>query len=540
MLGETTSPTASNEQVAQNTSVIPDNGVVDESLIKAIENVTIQVPFVFDAAYKGDDLTRRVGSILGLPDCRGWSIVDTHENLALVHYNDDADMTIYGWLRGVLVDTETGVVIAKSFGYTPTAVAKNITSIDGTISLTDSEGDAHTFSVEETVIKRVFEGVVFRVIWHKGKSYRLTHRKIIPLRSRWGNSPTFLSMYWEAGGPTDEQLFDTTKPFSDSCYVFLVSHPALLVGTRQNITHPYIVFLTRYQMETGRPTEEVAPGLNNFERNETITGNVSQPFIHDPKSLSLPEANHHLSFGYYNNFETFDERQLTGEAIIIYRMVNGEVADIVKVHSPSYEWRVTMRGNNPNIANQFYSMLNLAYRDVTSSEAWTNFQNKFILFPLYEEQSLKKLYEQNNVILTIPTGRVTQDMYSNRDSRIHLLWMNYVLSLPASIQRDALNILSQFRKDRNDLINWLQDIESTKDIENNDFPDRVKSLVINSRRLARTRLESGKNYSAKGCYMKLPILIKSTIRNLINKENGPSLYALVRAMKLDRQQNQAA
>ena len=493
----------------------------------------------FDVSYKGDALIQRVSSILGLSDYHGWSIVDTHENLALVHYNDDADMTIYGGLRGVLVDTEVGVVIAKSFGYTPTVISDRLTSTDGAITVTDTEGDTHTFSTDDTIIKRVFEGVVFRVVWHKGKSYRLTHRKIVPLRSRWGSSPTFISMYEDAGGPTDEQLFDTTKPFSDSCYVFLVSHPSLLVGTRQNITCPYIICLAHYRMNIGRPAEEIASGLDNFDRIETITGKISEPFIHDPKTLSLQDVNHHLKFGYYNEFETDDERQLTGEAVIMYRTINGEVADIVKVHSPSYEWRSTMRGNNPNIPNQFYSMLNLAYSDVNNCDNWSTFQKKFILLPLYDEQSLKDLFEQNQGILAIPSGPVTRKTYSTRDARIHLLWMNFVLSLPASMQRDGLNLLSQFRNDRNDVISWLQHLESTtKDIEDSELPNRVKGIISSSRRLARSRVESNTNYSSKGSYMSLNFLIKNTIRNLINKEKGPSLYGLVRDMKKSRQAEQ--
>lgn len=550
MSGETTGPAASDAQTIHPALVSDDTGYVQSQTPATFETegTTVQVPFVFDARYKGDALTQRVSSILGLTDTHGWSIVDTHENLALVHYDDGADMDVHGWLRGVLVDTEIGVIIAKSFGYTPTAVAKTISEVDGVISVCDTEGAVHTFSAVDTTIKRVFEGVVFRVIWHNSRAYRLTHRKIIPLRSRWGSSPSFLSMYQEAGGPTDEQLFDTTKAFSDSCYVFLVSHPSLLVGTRQNVTCPYIVCLGHYQMNTGRPAEDVAPGINNFSRSEAITGAVNEPFIHDPKTLSLQEANHHLRFGYYNSFEADDERQLTGEAIIMYRMVDGEVADIVKIHSPSYEWRVTMRGNNPNISHQFYSMLNLVYRDIKSDAAWQSFQNKFILFPIYDEQSLKQLYEQNQAILTIPTGPVTKNIYANRDTRIHILWMNYVLSLPASIQRDALDLISQFRKDRDDLIDWLQQIESTnKNIETATVPNqvnettettelsnRVKGLISSSRRLARARIDSGNNYSAKGSYMKLPTLIKATLRNLINKEDGPSLYKLVREMKQAR------
>lgn len=498
-------------------------------------NPDAESPIILDNSYKGDDLTRRCAEILGISDIQGWSVVDSEEDTALVHYREDSDKTRYGHIRGLFLDLEVGAIIADSFGYTPTAVASELTLSDGVLTVLDKEGDNHVFSLEEAVIKRVFEGVVIRVIWRKGVMRRITHRKINPCKSRWGSSKSFITMYDEAGGPTAEQLFDTSKPYSSTCYDFLVVDQCLLVGTRQIVTSPYIVCFACRTMDIKRPTEETAPGLATFTTTDITGGLINGSIIHDPKCLSLDEANHHLQFGYYSPFSIDDVRQLTGEAVIIYKMTDDVVTDIVKVHSPSYEWRVNMRGNNPNITNQFYSLLNSVYGDINSSDLWNAFKGKFITLPLYDEQSLKDLYAQNHVILTIPSGETSSIDYNTRDSRIHLLWMNYVLSLPAHIQGDGLNILSNFRTDRNDLVTWLQNLEaSNKNIESTEFSERVKGLIISSRKLARARISKGENYSAKGSYMRLPVLIKTTLRNLINKEKGPSLYSLVREMKLAR------
>jgi hypothetical protein len=498
-------------------------------------NTSPVIPFVFDGSYKGDDLTKRVREILNLPEIKGWTIVDTCDELAMVHYDDNADMTIYGHLRGVLVDTESGSVIADSFGYTPTAVTSELTTDNDVISVCDQEGVCHSFPVDDVTIKRVFEGVVIRAIWHKSKLFLITHRKINPVRSRWGPSKSFITLYTDAKGPTAEQLFDVTKPYSSTCYDFLVVDESLLVGTRQKVTSPYLVCLAQRTMDIKRPVEEVAPGVSTFETNEHVSGSITEPVILNPKKLTIAEANKHLKFGYYNEFTVGDPRQLTGEAVIMYRMENGSIKDIVKVHSPSYEWRVVMRGNNPNIANQFYSMLNIAYPEIKEQAAWDTFKQKLILFPLYDEQSLKDLYSQTKAILTIPEGTTSRMDYNNKDSRIHLLWMNYVLSLPSSMQGDGLELLSQFKNDRDQVIEWIQNIESSnKDIETADVHVRVKGIISSSRRLARDRVAGGNNFSARGTRMNLPLLIKSTIRNLIHKENGPSLYGLVREMKRSR------
>lgn len=501
------------------------------------EGPAVVVPFVFDASYKGDEVTRQVADILGFTDIQGWSVIDhdVEAKLALVHYNDGFhdksldNMKDYGDLRGVLVDLEVGAVIADSFGYTPTSIKSELVATDDSLAIRDTDDETHIFDMKTAVIKRVFEGVVIRAIWHKSKLYLITHRKINPIRSRWGSAKSFLTMYEEAHGPTAEQLFDITKPYSSTCYNFLVVDHSLLVGTRQKVTAPYLVYLAERQMDIKRPAEEVAPGKGDFVTSDNIGGSVLESFIHKPKPLTLEEANHHLKFGYYNSFAIEDPRQHTGEALIIYDTVNGT---IVKIHSPAYEWRVNLRGNNPNITNQFYSLLPSVYPDVNTDQAWNLLKSKFIPFPLYAEQSLKDLYNQTGSVLTIPSGPASKEQYANRDSRIQLLWMNFVLSLPASMQGQGIEILTQFKKDRSNVIEWLQNIEAThKDIEKEEFHPRIKGVINSARRLARERMSKGENKSANGSIMRLPVLIKSTIRNLINKENGTSLYSLVREMK---------
>jgi len=492
-------------------------------------------PIAFTNSYKGDEISSRCAEILGLDSVSGWTVVDTEDDLALVHYTDDADKSLYGHIRGILIDLEVGAIIADSFGYTPIAVESELKVADDVITLTDTESNTHSFSLSDAIIKPVFEGVVIRVLWRKGKMYRITHKKINPARSRWGSSKSFITMYDEAEGPTAEQLFDTTKPYSNTTYDLLVADQSLSVATRQDIRKPYIVCLAQRTMDIKRPDEEVAPGVPTFPTSPTIGGSVTKSLIHDPKPFTISQANHHLKFGYYNEFTVDDPRQLTGEAVIIYKMTDGVISDIVKVHSSSYEWRSNLRGNNPNINNQFYSLLNSVYGNIDSDSAWKTFSSKFIPLPLYDEQSIKDLYEQTHAILTIPSGEVSRDDYKSRDSRIHLLWMNYVLCLPPHLQADGLNVLSQFKQDRNDVIDWLQSLEaSNTNIESSDLHVRVKGLICSARRLAKDRIAKGNNYSAKGSYMKFPLLIKSTLRNLINKENGPSLYGLVREMKLAR------
>lgn len=519
-------------QVSTSSIEIANTGSA-EPVSEVVAPLTL-LPFELDMSYKGDAVTRHAARILGKKDINGWEVLEAEEDLALVHYTKDSDLAANGHLRGVLLDLETDAIIAESFGYTPTAVTRELkVDNESRIVVEDTEGVKHTFPLADTTLKPVFDGVVIRALWRKNAMKLITHRRTNAERSRWGSSKYFLTMYREAGGPTAEQLFDTTKPFSSTTYDFLVVDQPLLVGTRQKVNKPYIVFLAQRTVDPKRPAADVAPGRATFALNTRIGGSVNESMIHEPKNLTLAQANHHLNYGYYNAFETADERQLTGEAVIMYRMVDGVVEDIVKVYSPAYEWRLQMRGNNANIQLQFYCLLNTVYADLNTDQAWELFKKRYIMFPLYDEESLKESYAKSGMILTLPTADASPDDYNTRDERIHLLWINYLVSLPPHAQSEALSFLSDFKKDRADFIEWIQEVEQqTKNIEGADVPDRVKGLISSARRLARERVASGENYSAKGSFMKLPMVIKSTLRNLINKENGPSLYGLVRDSKL--------
>lgn len=488
-----------------------------------------------------------VSEVIGLPVNGNWEILDETDGLALVHYREDANMTTYGHLRGVLIDLRERRVIADSFGYTPTVVASTLTHIDGTMSLVDVKDVVHEFPEGETFVKRAFEGVVIRVIRHNGNVYRITHRKIKPTRSRWGNSPFFMDMYVAAGGPTDEQLFDMTKKNSTSCYIFLVVHPALLVGTMQKVEQPYIVHLATHELN--QDFEDTAPGLAKFDESgpenlgatSQITGTVTTSFIHTPQVLSLHEANYHLKYGYYDEFEVQDERQLTGEGCIVYRVIDGEIVDIVKVHSPSYDWRHEMRGCNPNVAHQFYSLVGTTYRDVKDDRDWNEMCKYLIPLPLFDQLSIREFFNQNKMILTFPGALGDRSNYTTREQRLHLLWMNYLLSLPISVQAEGLELLDRFTRERDELVAWIQLLEKKhRDILSVETSDRVKSIIISSRKLAHTQNSKGNNRSQKGAVLSIGILIKKTIRNLLYKEYGTSLYSLISTMKKTKAAEAAA
>ena len=324
----------------------------DEDIKMITQNIKDKL---FCTDYKGDELKQKICKILNLPNSLGWSIVDTCGNLAMIHYNDDADMKALGHLRGILVDTEKDCVLADSFGFTPTIVNDSIEFKNGNLNMIDKEGNGYIFKEDNYVINKLYEGVVIRVIWHNNNCFFLTHKKINPLKSRWGNSKCFIDMYKEANGPTAEQLFDTSKSYSNTCYYFLVVDKQLLVGTRQKVEKPYIVLLLKKNLNINRDGSEYSEGVSSFECKEFNNSMINESCIITPQTITPQEATKHLKYGFYNEFKVQDIRQLTGEGVIMYSIENGNIKNMVRIHSTSYDWRVNMRGDNPNITHQFYT-----------------------------------------------------------------------------------------------------------------------------------------------------------------------------------------
>jgi len=497
----------------------------------------VVIPFVFDASYKGDELTKRCAEIIGMADLTGWSVIDTYENLALVHYNPKTDFQKFGYIRGLLLDTETGDIIADSFGYTPIAICDQISPVDDVININDVDGVNHKFSLidKDVYVKRVFEGVVIRVIWYKNKMYKITHKKINPIRSKWGKSKRFLDIYDEANGPTAEQLFDTTKPYSSTCYHFLAVDGSLLVATRQKVLVPYLVFIETQEVSLQKPAEEVAKGISKFEMIDEISATVTIPGIYNPKQLNIKQANRYLKYGYYDKYDAPDEREFTGESVIIYRKVDEVIVDVVKVHSKSYEWRSNFRGGNHNIANQFYARLNMVYPDINELSHWERFKSNLILFPLYSVDAMKDLFNEDNGIIFIGVDKdfkPDKDVYNTKQSRIHLFWINYVLSLPISHQEEALELLNNFYSDKEKLIDWLCKLEdNNKFIKEPEYCKYIVRVVNSARKKANESVKNGTNLSKKGRVIKYKEYVRCKIYDLITNERGTSLYAMIREMK---------
>lgn len=505
-----------------------DSGIDFEGTRFVLDQEIKQVT-LYQNPYNRDQLMDKVMKILNLTTTSGWSIVDSRGKLHLVHYTENANMREVGHLRGVLVDVEKERIIASSFGYTPTANANELVFNNDEMTLTDEMGEEHVFNTNDTIIKKFSEGTILRVIYYEGQVYTITHKKIRPMKSRYGNSPYFTKIYRAGGGPSDDELFDLTKESSPYCYVFLVIDPTLLIASRQHVKSPYVAFLTINKMWSLKDGEEEnVEQVQKYDIEPNDVGAViDEPMIHKPKMLSVEEANAHLQHGYYPPCaQITDLRQAAGEAVILYKInEDGEVIDIVKVNSVGYDYRFRLRGNDPNPYHRFYDLVPHSYHLLNDYVNYTEYKQKFIVFDNYGKDDLLGISNHVGFILYLQESEMPLEERKNRQYILKNIWLNFVLSLPFSFQAEAIKFLDQFHADRYGVINWLQDYQSHNNfVDDKVVSERGKNIIISARYTA-------KDICKQQPQKKYHVTVNEVIRNFILKEYGSSLFTLVKKWK---------
>lgn len=517
------------------------------------------------------NIRTRLAQILGVEDSPAWEVVDSisEKGLYMVHYRPDADMSRFGHLRGIVVDAIAGTMVCQSFGFTRTVVAPQylVPQPDGVLRLNDTTGLPLEIPVDASfAIKLGFEGTVVRVFKHRGVVYRATHRRLDITNSRWGQSKTFLEMYAELGGPSDDELFNPLSAYSPFCHIFLLVHPDVLVATKQQVGPGYIAYLGARQMWTTDyascpykqtpaegglfvPVAEfeadprpdagfIDPTLRAPESRDTFPEVITTPFLYAPRNISFEEANHHLQFGFYAPYELAgDARTLPGESVMIY---TGD--QLVKVQSWSYTFRVDMRNNDPNLAHQFFALISGSYIDTATQEGFARYLQRFPLYTPFSQSSLRETIIQNGPLVAWPqdsNALMNPMIVSTKDDRLYNIFIAYLMAVPLHRQLEVIDIYERFILERGSVVDWLNMVAANAD-PTIEVSARARQIVTLARTGAEKRVDRGDVLSRRGKPLTFQEMVRDNIRNLISKEEGTSLYRLVRAMKQSRETPAAA
>ncbi len=520
-----------------------------------------------------DDTRRNISEVLGIENSAAWQIVssDPEHHLYMVHHKPEANLAEYGQIRGIVVDTEAKTIACRSYGYTPTIVSDQvlIQPGDGNIHLIDDLGLEHVVDPARSHFKMGFEGTLINVFKHDGKVYRTTRKRLDPSRSRWGSSKTFMEMYWSLGGPTDEVLFDPQSKDSPYCHTFIIVHPDVLVVSKDNVGEGYLVYLGPKQMwsldydespyKQTQKDGSLFPGITQevVNQDERPDAGWIDPAVHVPKTvsnmgenvshtpghaifsphnLSIEDANKHLLFGFYDPFAGYDKldrRMLPGEFVIIHQLdESGAITGMLRVESTPYAWRSGMRDNNPNLLHRFFQLINGSYLRYNNPDGKSRYNSLYPIFEPFDKQSIKEQILNDGAYVVWPQDGPYYDpeYLMDKESRMYNIWLAYLNSVPLHRQKDVSGYLDYLYNKRGELIGWLRSVETRGQLDPTEYSRRMIDIISAARRFARQNVERGHDRNHNGRKMSIKDLTRDNIRNLVMKEEGSSLYRLIRDM----------
>ena len=539
-----------------------------------------------------EDVRTTVSEILKISDDDSWNIVDTDGDLVMIHYDhDSADLSIYGRLRGVVVDIKRHVQVADSYGYTPTSVNDSlIPDNENKLVLVDQSGLTHRVNLDDPnfSIKYGLEGVLIRVFKWNGKIYHSSHRRFDVSRSRWGDSLPFLTIYKMLGGPEGNELFSEDEMFSPYVHFFLAEHPGLLHVTKNQVGTGFLYHLGFRKMwsvdpigspfrttdQKGNPrlvsgqtvqswsqdtrenvgfvnstiyipkTRSTIPTFIKFE--ERVKSGASPEIISLP-DLSIGEANTLLRYGYYKpyNDATTDFRLRTGEFVVIYK----SDGTLLRVESGAYRWRANTTDDNPNRRHRFYQLTDAATR------LYPNHLERFRrLFPpmnIHKVEHIKTVLSKGPILLWNqlqgePNGKSRVKLDDSQDSnklnelrtlekRIYNVWACLLIASPVNRQAEVVDYYQQYFTDQKLVIDWISKLRKEGYPEGVEEPEsKLVTIIDRVNRQTQARISRRNPRDTKLNYDQI---FKQQLTFQIKLEPGHVEYRLVILMEKSQTDN---
>ncbi len=450
-----------------------------------------------------------------------WEIVSEMDNLAMIHYTPEADPEVYANLRGVVVDTTTGKIVSYSYPYAPTFVSNSLSTCASEVFNPDKVTDTLYFnqmclSLAGTKISLGYEGPLYHIFLHNGKVYHSNRKRLDAEKSRWGNSSTFQDIYEKLGGPADSVLFDLSKKYSPYCYTFILNSPEVVVVS-QNVsrnltTSGQLVCLGYRKMYSidncVYPLDEIDNKPVNLENLHNLTF---------PQRVSVTEANTYLERGFYqmDNDENVELTIMTnfkrGEFVII----ETEEGEMFRVESEAYHWRSLVRNNNPNYLHRFFEIYDMTLKN--SQEYNTLFPDVSMYFKGFAT-SLGLEYPEN---------------IQAKDMRLYNAWTCFALAMPPHMSEEIKGYVNYLISNREKCKEWIVDLSDKFCkglLDMSKYSYRVADILLKTKQFAENYVKKGPLDLKTGKPKNVDAVRRENCRNFINKEQGSSLYRLIREM----------
>jgi hypothetical protein len=514
-----------------------------EALLSSLPNSIVKP---ISSIYKQSDIRDTISNILNIPNDKNWKIQDSipDKNLYLIHYTENADLNIYGKLRGLIVDTLAKVIVCRGRGNTPIVTSDHLELNDKKqLELIDETGKK--YMMNSFLLERGYEATGIYRWKHNGIVYYSTNKTIDASNSHWGKSKTFSQIYTELGGPNDNEIFNSETIYSSYVHEFLIVHPDLLNVTKLPVGVGFVVYLGAKVMWD--PFNSPFSQFYDIDRDSSIMYvkgttqiplNTQVPMIHTPTGIDIKTANHHLNYGFYEeqDFSQIDKRLTTGEFIIVYSLnEHSQIDGIIKVQSSAYKWRSEFRNQNPNLKYRLCELITKSYSSPSD--------NPEHVYDVFVEQfpimSPKGLVELDTLIKVAPIVVYPQDknyleekhmnLLEKKEQKFYNIFLCMLVVVPLHLQESVLSLYTEFDEDRTNLIEWLKKLNRDKfDTSADEKFYRVNNILTEAGKQASFTLRNPNNEYGKG--QSFYHLFSKNIYSFIMKERGDSLYKLIRLM----------
>jgi len=522
------------------------------------------------------EIRQQIAEICNIEVDGEWDISsrDNANDLYSIHA-DKMDIKKYTDLRGVVVSLKHKAIIAKSHGFSPLVISNSLKcDEDGTLHLKDTDETEYHIPEKNYSLKYCLEGTVIRVMRFMGTTYFMTHRQLQYTRSRWIVTRTFKELYEELHGPTEEELFDLTKPYSPYCYYFLIHHPEVLNACRDDVFKGNLVYIGKSQYWTAEDLNIPAEEVSDYEWVNTGVSNIitakTTGAIYDSQgSIPLDTANSYLNYGFIKPFDSSktDPRVRTGESVIVRQVDDdGNFVRLIKVQSEAYYWRAMIKGDNPNLLNQFFKLATnslfetygVSYKKGEKVDNEVNYKKFRKMFPKLDKWSIEHVVSAINTRplrlwpCIVDTNVENNDPNDPKDDyiwtmedRLYNIWAAFLMVVPIHRQKEVATFYHRFLEETRLNAAWIRQIE-TVGLENFYAKDQLHKAVIRIINTARTDTkntllkanlpEKFKGFAALPTYQEI---LNKRINKLMSRERGFTRYGITLNRKLITAKNAA-
>lgn len=520
-----------------------------------------------------------VGAIINLNESL-FDIVSTNESERLVKIDQVGSMnskykefkdTIYeNNLRGLLVDIDEGVVVHLGQPVNAELVATSIVSTDENdddkenFYKIDDEGVLNISNKFNYKLYTGFEGLTITAFLHKGVVYKSPPLKLSPKKSWWGSSPLFSDIINTLNFPSDETLYDVDKQYSPYVHRFILVHPSLLNVSKCPVgleggCKGFIVYIGYETRDLDYIDEEQIdynlwqpPVQYDLSSIMCWKGEpVDCPIYFEKEGIDVSVANDFLKWGYHKQIEDenitqHDKRVGPGEFVIMKVKSESDQhpSRWYRIHSPSYDWRMSMMKNNKGVDNpvhdhQLHQLLHNKNFVLSDDYTIKMYLDKFPwllgtkdidYFQTEAKRTNFKGYVKWNESHLLDENKLSNTSIYDRVMNIALC---FIFSLPLSHQQSGFesykNYINNIHHLRTSMRNAAYDQKLFDELS-----DRMKALLTYSIETTKSLL----NHPAS-CRLSNTPRVRSKlgdqIKMVLSKEGGPSLYREMKTFKFVEQ-----